>query len=83
MSYAIDFDALDEKLFLLQQISLASEKYCEEDMVGSELDHGDSNFDIYWGWIKGIVSNYLIECAIKTRIFQDFLVENKTKLDLI
>jgi hypothetical protein len=82
MSYAIDFNSLDEKLFLLQQIALASEKYCEQGMIGSELDIGDEAFDIYWGWIKSIVSNYLIECAIKTGIFQDYLAENQTDVDL-
>lgn len=47
MSHAIDFDALDEKLFLLQQIVLASERYCEERKVGGESDAGDAEHDVY------------------------------------
>lgn len=77
MSHAIDFDALDEKLFLLQQIVLASERYCEERNVGGESDVGDAEHDVYWGWVKTIVSNYLLECAIKTRVFQDYLVDSR------
>lgn len=82
MSYIINFDELDGKLFLLQQLVLASENYCLQEMMGSNLDEGDGKLDVYWGWIKGIVSDYLIDCAIKTRIFQDYLSENKMELDL-
>jgi hypothetical protein len=82
MSHLIDFDAIEEKLFVLEQIAHASETYCEREMIGSELDIGDYAFDMYWGWIKGIGSNYLIECAIKTRIFQDYLSENNPEIDL-
>ena len=51
-------------------------------MVGSSLDIGDGKYDIYWGWIKAIVSNALIDCSIKTRIFQDYLVESEHTIDL-
>ena len=51
-------------------------------MIGSDLDVGDGKFDVYWGWIKGIVSDYLIDCAIKTRISQDYLSENENKIEL-
>src|SRR5262245_6655868 len=82
MSFFINFDELDENLFLLQQLALASENYCSQEMIGSDLDRGDGKFDVYWGWIKGIVSDYLIDCAIKTRIFQDYLSENENKIEL-
>ena len=85
MGHPIDFDSLESSLFVLQQIVLASESYCSQEMIGSELDLGDGNFDAYWGWIKGIVTERLIDCAIKTRIFQDFLAESRygLKSDLI
>ncbi len=78
MSLFINFDELDSELFLLQQLVLASEGYCLQEMIGNEkLDVGDGKFDIYWSWIKGIVSESLIDCAIKTRIFQDYLSESE------
>jgi len=40
-------------------------------MIASNQDQGDQEFDEYWGWVKAIVSNYAIECAIKFRILQD------------
>lgn len=73
MSHAIDFDALDEKLFLLQQLVFASKPYCKRQAIGNESDVGEANKDEYWGWIKSLTSNYLIECAVKTRVFHDYL----------
>jgi len=40
-------------------------------MTGSTQDQGDQEFDEYWGWVKAIVCNYAIECAIKFRVLQD------------
>ncbi len=78
MSFFINFDELDNELFLLQQLVFASEGYCLQEMMGNEkLDVGKGKFDTYWGWIKGIVSESLIDCAIKTRIFQDYLSESE------
>lgn len=78
MSFIINFDELDSELFILQQLVLASESYCSQEMIGSDtLDEGDGKFDGYWSWIKGIVSESLVDCAIKTRIFQDYLSENE------
>lgn len=82
MSHLINFDELDGDLFLLQQLVLASENYCAQEMIGSDLDVGNGKFDVYWGWVKGIVSDYLIGCAIKTRIFQDYLSEGENKIEL-
>lgn len=77
MSHAIDFQALDEKLFVLQQIVLGSERYCEQRKTGGESDAGDGELDAYWGWMKTIVCNYLLECAVKTRVFQDYLLGSR------
>ena len=82
MSHAIDFDSLEEKLFLLQQIVIASDSYCQRERTGAESDAGDAAFDMYWGWVKTIGTNYLLECAIKTRVFQDYLRDKRIPIDL-
>ena len=82
MSHLINFNELDGDLFVLQQLVLASENYCAQEMIGSKLDIGNGKFDVYWGWVKGIVSDYLVGCAIKTRIFQDYLSEGENKIEL-
>jgi len=76
MSHAIDFDGLQEKLFLLRHLSLGSRSYCSEEELGSEIDVGEGEFDSYWGLLKGILSNYLIECAVKLRMIQEFCAKN-------
>ncbi len=71
MSHLIDFNGITEKLVLLQHFAFGSENYCSLRLAGSEEDAGNEEFDSYWSWVKGIVSNYTIECAIKFRILQD------------
>ncbi len=82
MSHAIDFDALDEKLFVLQHLVLASSSYCEQRGIGTESDEGDGAKDEYWGWVKALTSNYLLECAVKTRVFHDFLTASRFEHEL-
>ena len=84
MGHAIDFGGIEEKLFLLQQLSCASQvnaewksKYInskkEESWQVSELEiELDQNF----AFTESIVSNYMIDIAVKTRIFQDHFKEN-------
>lgn len=72
MSHAIDFDGMQEKLFLLRHLSLGSKAYCREEGIGSDADIGEGVSDIYWGWLKALLGNYLIECAVKLRMIQEF-----------
>jgi hypothetical protein len=76
MSHAIDFDGLQEKLFLLRHLSLGSINYCKEENVGSNIDIGEGEFDSYWGLLKVLLSNYLIESAVKLRMIQEFCTKN-------
>ncbi|MBN3817104.1 hypothetical protein G3N57_11020 [Paraburkholderia sp. Se-20369] len=76
MSHAIDLLSLREKLFVLQHISHGSEKYCQDVGLVVEDDLYDRNFDpnykTVWADTKVLVSNYLIECAVKLRMLQEF-----------
>jgi len=76
MSHSLDFDGIYEKLILLQHYSFGSKKYCSERLIGSSKDIGNEKYDSYWGWTKGIISNYTIECSIKYRLILD-IIENK------
>ena len=80
MSHQLDFNGILEKLILLEHFSFGSKGYCKLRLVGSDKDIGDQEFDDYWGWVKSIVSNYTIECAIKFRILQDTI---RGKKDII
>ncbi len=72
MSHAIDFDGLDEKLFILRHMVHGAPAYCVIEDIGSEIDAGDESFDGYWGRLKVLLSNYLIECAVKSRMIQEY-----------
>lgn len=80
MSHHLDFDGLSEKLVLLQHLCSGSRSYCADRLTGSSRDQGDGELDEYWGWVKAIVCNYLIECSIKFRVLQDTV---KDKSDVV
>lgn len=75
MPYAIDFEDIENKLFLLQQLCHSGRSYCHDYRINSEPEGREIRGDWieYSARIKVLVSNYLVECAIKTRIAQDFL----------
>lgn len=79
MSHSIDLDGISEKLVLLQHYCFGSKQYCEDRLSGSIEDVGNYEFDKYWGWTKGIVSNYILECSIKQRVIQDTFKDNFTE----
>jgi len=71
MSHQLGLDSVYEKLVLLEHFAFGSQQYCSARLIGSEDDQGDGELDKYWGWLKGIVSSYLIECAVRVRMLQD------------
>lgn len=74
MPHSIDFDGLERKLFILQHICYASRQFCEKHGINRlEFDSSDFEWWEYSGLLKVIVSNTIIEVAIKIRMLQDFL----------
>jgi hypothetical protein len=71
MSHHLDVDSVVEKLILLQHFAAGSKAYCAERGIGGPSDQGHGEFDDYWGWTKGIVCSYALDCAIKFRVLQD------------
>jgi len=71
MTHQLGLDVVYEKLVLLQHFAYGSERYCAVRLPGSEQDQGGGAMDEYWSWVKGIVSSYLLECAVRIRILQD------------
>lgn len=77
MSHAIDIDGAAEKLFILQHLAYGSEAYCRSEGVFSAEHAGYSEFQSPWGWTKAVVSNYLIECAVKLRMIQEYCAKRR------
>ena len=82
MPHRIDIDSISENLFILQNLSLASRSFCEKYRI-NQYSEEELEFDWYYymGWLKSIVSEKLIDCAIKVRILQDFLREEDEEID--
>lgn len=79
MSHQLGLEGVQEKLVLLEHFASGSREYCRTRLAGSEKDQGDGILDEYWGWVKTIVSSYLIECAVRARILQDTLRDKEAE----
>lgn len=71
MSHQLGLDSVYEKLVLLEHFVFGSQRYCGIRLTGADQDERGVSIDDYWSWVKGIVSSYLIECAVRARILQD------------
>jgi hypothetical protein len=72
MTHSLDFAGVDEKLFLLQQLILASQPYCRiSNICQGSYPYGDDDWNDYNHKIKPVVCGYLIEIAAKVRILED------------
>lgn len=79
MTHPIYYGSIEEHLFLIEQLAHASLSYISELYNTSETNKQESwqftefelEFSNYEDWLKPIISDYLIQCATKTRIIQD------------
>jgi hypothetical protein len=84
MTHNIDFEGIEEKLFLIQKIVLGSCAYCEERDIGRNIfPYGEAVWSDYSGRLHSLISSYAIECAVKTRMVQDFVMANCSDADLV
>ncbi len=83
MPHTVDIDGIHESLFFLQNLCLASESFCKLDRIGRYAEEsGDFGWYYYFGWLKSLVCNHLIQCATKMRILQDLLSRYDEEIDL-
>jgi len=78
VSHAIDLDGLEEKLFILRHLVHGTASFCMQDNISCEEDLEREFFHGYWGRLKVSVSNRLIECAIKSRMIEEFCAKDDT-----
>lgn len=79
MSHAISIHSIEEHIFLLNQLATSSPIYVGELRANFVYEKADewicSEFDYefirYQGQLASLVSDYLIQCATRTRIIQD------------
>ena len=82
MPHIVDIDGIHESLFLLQNLCLASEPFCKLHQIGRYAEQsGEFEWDYYFGWLKSLLCNHMIQCAIKMRILRDLLGEYDEDVD--
>lgn len=83
MTHSIDFKGIEERLFLLQQMALGSRAYCEErGICRRPFPQGSGGWLDYSGALQQLVSTYTIECAVKTRVVQDFIAASPRPVEM-
>jgi hypothetical protein len=75
VSHHLDLEGISKKLVFLQHFAHGSEQYCRERLIGSDYDTGNGALDEYWGWVKGLVSAYALECSIRLRALLDTVTD--------
>ena len=83
MPHAIDFDGLEQKLFLIQHVAYGSPRFCDSIKLSRDGCNGDYEWWEYTGLLKSFVSNATIESAIKVRMLLDFINSDEHEVDLI
>jgi len=83
MPHRINTDDIKENLFILRNLSIASRSFCEKYKTNRfSGEESECGWDYYVGWLKPIVSEKLIDCAIKARIVLDFCPEEDEEIDI-
>ncbi len=82
MPHQIDFDGLERDLFVLQHVAYGSPRFCSTIKLTRGCYGGDYEWWEYTGLLKSIVSNTVIESAIKIRMIQDFIKYDEQAVDL-
>lgn len=73
MSHFFGLDEIKEKLMAVSGLALSGDEFCKRYAMGSEEHHQVYNINDYTKLTKLIVSNNLIEVAVKTRCLVDGL----------
>ncbi|WP_411564213.1 hypothetical protein [Pseudomonas shirazensis] len=83
MPHLIDFDGLEQNLFILQHLTYGSKEFCTKNKINRDAEEFiDYEWWQYAGLLKSIASNTIIESAIKVRILQDFVKKESNDIDL-
>lgn len=83
MPHSIDFDGLEKNLFILQHLCFASKGFCMRNNIGREVESVvDYEWWEYSGLLKSIVSNTVIESAMKVSMLQDLAKSSSEDIDL-
>lgn len=81
MSHYFGLDEIKEKLITISGLALSGEEFCKRYKMGSEDHHNTYNINDYTKLTKLIVSNNIIEVAVKIRCLADDLKSQSISVD--
>jgi hypothetical protein len=81
MPHSLNTDKVHQSIFILKNLCLASHSFCKKYEI-SENSENEKEFtwDYYYGWLRVLVSENLLECAVKVRVLQDVVQEEEVSL---
>lgn len=83
MPHIFDFDGLEKKLFSLKHIYYGNSHFCDEINLNRVIYNGeDYEWYDYTAILKTIVSETIIEAAIKIRMIQDLVKSEDEEVNL-
>ena len=82
MPHHIDIDSIHQIVFLILHLCYGSKTFAQAHRIDAMRIEGNINYEYYFGWLKFLLSEKLIEISIKTRIAMDFLSEEDDHIDL-
>src|SRR6266496_6139201 len=82
MPHVINIDGISESLFVLQNLVHASPSFCRTHKIAcGDKASGDFDWDYYFGWLKSLSCDHLIQVSTKLRMIEDILKANEEEVD--
>ncbi len=77
MPHTINIDSIRENIFLLLNMAYASGVFAQKHDIVSSDSEEIIDRDYYFGWLRAILSEKLIESASKTRVLIDIVLKEE------
>lgn len=82
MPHSINTDEINQSVFILQNLCFASHAFCKKYEIDEYSEsEKEFNWDYYYGLLRPLVSEHLLQCAIKFRVLQDVVRENDEEIN--
>jgi hypothetical protein len=81
MPHKVNFDSLYENIFLLVNVCFGAKVFARSRDLSYENEEDVFGGDFYYGWLQAVVSEKLIDTAIKSRIMFDIVIRHQREFE--
>ena len=81
MPHKVNIDSIYENIFLLVNVCYGAKAFARSHNLSYENDEDLFGGHYYYGWLQAVVSDKLIDTAIKSRIIFDIIIKNQIELE--